>query len=202
MNLVNILSGHIGETFYSPAYGNITFNGVSGSVCKELIFTTPNNADFRLFGDGKLSFNGELMVFPSKDMRNWDVWLENQKPATWNDLTKKNNKIICKFDKDIQVIHVNDIKNDIVKSAEALIKIQTLIDTLYGGRVTTKDIYKQSSHIFSIVMGGNSLSTIPIISEIPNHIPHPIMFHSKKFAEKFLDNAENLKLIKDFYNLN
>ena len=88
INLCEILKGHEGETFYSPAFGNIKLNCITDIIYFESI---NGKVSFDIYPNGTYCSNGELIIFPSKDQRDWNKWIEEQKskvPKTWSELVK------------------------------------------------------------------------------------------------------------------
>ena len=74
INLCEILKGHEGETFYSPIYGNLTYHPTLYPLVR---FKTVTGAIFDINANGKVYENSdELFVFPSKDQRDWNKWIE------------------------------------------------------------------------------------------------------------------------------
>ena len=58
---------------YSPAFGKMKYDGISNCIGEQRIFLVskePITVPF--LTDGKLKKDGEIMLFPSKEMRSWD----------------------------------------------------------------------------------------------------------------------------------
>lgn len=195
INLCEILKGHEGETFYSPCFGNCRLDDVNN-----LIYFTSLDTEvtFSLRKDGKYSSKqGELMLFPSKDYRDWDKWVEerNKVPKTWSELIKSNTTLECKINvinKQEQHVFVN--ASPVVKSALALLKIHKLIEVGYGGNVTNEEWetfvpyyiwYNTDNERF--MLNSSTLAK------------HHIAFHTKEQAEEFLKYPENVQLLKDYF---
>ena len=195
LNLCEILKGHKGETFYSPIYGNIIFNRIieNGNLLFSYVDVEEDCCVF--LPNGKYHSNGEVSIFPSKDQRNWNKWIEEQKaktPKTWSELCKENNKQICiaeKVDNFIfQITTFNSIS--VVKSALALLKIHQLIEVGYGGnRIDNDDIYYGNWTI-------DPHGFCPVRNDFG--VRH-ILFHTKEQAEEFLSYPENVQLLKDYF---
>lgn len=70
IDLTKILDGcPIGTEFYSPIMGNVKFDSIVG----KFIYVTTIYGNLELFDkQGKYGhYNGECMLFPSKDQRDW-----------------------------------------------------------------------------------------------------------------------------------
>lgn len=71
-----------GKSYYSPAFGEVILYEDNGFL---MLTDTYDNLsqcpDFvkTLCDDGKWTPDGELIVFPSKEQRDWDVWAAQQK---------------------------------------------------------------------------------------------------------------------------
>lgn len=88
INIAKLLNNTRNKYFYSPAYGKIMLNGV---IDDKIYFENDKYLTFNKFG--QLDSKGECMVFPSKDMRDWEKY-------TWkngNVLTSGNETIIFKW---------------------------------------------------------------------------------------------------------
>lgn len=75
-----------GKSYYSPAFGEVILDEIDGKLmltdadvnleeCPDYVKT--------LYDDGKWSPEGELIVFPSKEQRDWDVWVAQQKQTIY-----------------------------------------------------------------------------------------------------------------------
>ena len=61
-----------GTKLYTDAFGELSFDGV-GSNKDEIIFTkTKVNTSCYFYNDGKYSIHGEHILFPSKEMQDWN----------------------------------------------------------------------------------------------------------------------------------
>lgn len=88
VNLKLLLSGHEGEVFYSPCFGDIIFDFMDEN---HLMFHCCDyeydNIPFRFNGTLVGTCEGtEMMVFPSKNQRNWDGWNTDIEPQTYEDV--------------------------------------------------------------------------------------------------------------------
>ena len=204
INLCEILKGHEGETFYSPCYGYITLEIIKPN-CYFSLFFVGNNSEYKFTKHGKISTSNdaECILFPSKDQRDWNKWFEEQKPKvpkTWSDyiIVNKDN-----FDKGIYdyCVDVSGSNNNgwtrrntsIEKSALALLKIYQLIETGYGGNISSEE-WNNNEWKFTYQY---TKTGIDIISTcISKYI---IAFHTKEQAEEFLSYPENIQLLKDYF---
>lgn len=204
INLCEILKGHEGETFYSPCYGYITLEIIKPN-CYFSLFFIGNNSEYKFTKHGKISTSNdaECVLFPSKDQRDWNKWIEEQKPKvpkTWLDyiIVNKDN-----FDKGIYdyCVDVSGNNNNgwtrrntsIEKSALAFLKIYQLIETGYEGNIKFLPPcyyieYDCANKPKFIVKEDNSYS-----------IKQSIAFVSKQQAEEFLSYPENIQLLKDYF---
>ena len=59
---------------YSPAFGKIKFNGIRDTFANEqrIAMLDENQIDIAFLTDGKFRKSGDVMLFPSKEMRSWD----------------------------------------------------------------------------------------------------------------------------------
>lgn len=59
---------------YSPAFGKIKFNGIRDTFANEqrIAMLDENQMDIAFLTDGKFRKSGDVMLFPSKEMRSWD----------------------------------------------------------------------------------------------------------------------------------
>lgn len=203
LNLLKILKGHEGETFYSPTFGNSKLNCIS-----DVLYFKSINAklSFNVYSDGTYCEDGEICIFPSKDQRDWDKWFEEQKPKvpkTWSDIIKANEvpNIMAGINWPDYVEGTTNNNTPIEKSALALLKIYQLIEVGYGGNVTYErcasvkypDVFK----ITPTGLNGTLALTVKEV-EVESNQNH-IMFHKLEQAEEFLKYPENIQLVKDYF---
>ena len=69
LNLIEILEGcPKGTEFYCPLFGKVLFS----KICSDVIYPIrTNRAPFTSDGKYLCDFNGECMLFPAKDQRDW-----------------------------------------------------------------------------------------------------------------------------------
>lgn len=196
LNLCEILKGHEGEIFYSSLYGNMTFVEIRKGYAYPLIFTLKSK-DYYLTSDGKFNLdNAECLIFPSKDLRDWNKWFEEQKPKTpktWKEIVESNQN------KSYGVVITAsgyDIANEpIEKSALALLKIHQLIEVSYGGNILPNK-YNGQNTFWVILLEGVTKE----FKACPNsRSRHLISFHTRAQAEEFLKYPENIQLLKDYF---
>ena len=209
LNLCEILKGHEGETFYSPIYGNIVLTKVDDRYPYPLYFdTNVNNKSVQTFNsDGKPDvFCAECLLFPSKDQRDWNKWVEEQKPKApkiWSDyiIVNRDNfdKGICDYCIDVSGTSNNGWtrrNTPIEKSALALLKIHQLIEIGYGGNITDKEWNRYCYPKYFIeYINENKMFKVMEFSYYKSHIA----FHTKEQAEEFLKYSDNIQLLKDYF---
>ena len=195
MNFCEILKGHEGETFYSPCYGYITLKAIK-PYCYFSLFFNDHNSEYKFTKYGKISTSNDAdcVLFPSKDQRDWNKWIEEQNPKTpkiWNDMTKCNVEVwqhISRMD--------YGPTEPIVKSVLALLKIHQLIEVGYGGNVTRSDyidIHKKAWGIDYDFLRNNFH---------PSTICYSLVaFHTEEQAKEFLSYPENIQLLKDYFQV-
>lgn len=207
INLCEILKGHEGETFYSPIAGNIILEHINDNSNFEnpLLFIDADNEFVTFTANGyyvSIFKNAEPVLFPSKNQRDWNKWLEEQNnkiPKTWRDYINSNlyspNSIINEINK----YHLID--NSIEKSALALIKIHQLIEVGYGGNVTNKEWKTNKLPKYCIVVticGRNDKESYISLEETTTY-KRSIAFHNRKQAIDFLSYPENVQLLKEYF---
>ena len=203
LNLCEILYGHEGEKFYCALDGqivtliNIWDNGT-------IEFKRPNGISRCRYSNGGFLDTGECQIFPSKDQRDWNKWVEEKKPKTpktWEEFVKTTKIAGLRAE-------INTIWNDTVyagtcrnipieKSALALLKIHQLIEVGYGGNVINDEWIDRDITKYFISFGNDNIIGIEktILSEEFSHIA----FHTKEQAEEFLSYPENIELLKDYF---
>lgn len=64
----------LGTELYSPAFGKMAFSGIRDTFANEqrIAMLTESKIDMAFLTDGKFKESGEIMLFPSNLMRNWD----------------------------------------------------------------------------------------------------------------------------------
>lgn len=201
LNFCDILKGHEEEIFYSPTFGKLKLDRIFDT---SLQFKAMYGESILISSEGifvgTLGSEKELCIFPSKDQRNWNKWIESQN-KTWSsfcknshldsiELTYKANSISVKFD--------DNTNNPIIKSSIALLKIHQLIESGYGGNYN-KDKYNTGNydHCDGYTIYFSFEDNVFILENCTTICP--IMFHTYKQAEEFLSYPENIQLLKDYY---
>lgn len=194
INLCKILKGHEGETFYSPIFGNLTFICV---IYPDVRFKTTTNIVWDIKPNGKLYNNSdELCVFPSKDQRDWNKWIKEQKhkvPKTWSEYVSTfdiESEPTLWFDSDMNFGAIGN-------SCSALFKIHQLIEVGYGGNVTNEEWKDTTTTKFTIVLYYTIMSGFEFAIHSTTCV-HNMAFHTREQAEKFLKYPENVQLLKDY----
>lgn len=83
LNVSNIIGAYpIGTPVYSPAYGDCSFKGLeeNGLINLKAILS---GEDITLSEDGILAEGGELMVYPSREMRSWEKFAFKKGDILW-----------------------------------------------------------------------------------------------------------------------
>lgn len=188
INLCEILKGHEGEIFYSPCCGYIELTKIGNFV---LYF----DDTFKTDSYGRINNRGKCILFPSRNQRDWNKWIKEQKPKvpkTWSELVEQDK---VKFQKAINIAD-KDISgyNAIEKSALALLKIRQLIEVGYGGNVTNEE---WGTHKIKYTIRKDKVFGIDYTSIVWMY--SPIAFHTNEQAEEFLSKPENIQLLKDYF---
>lgn len=208
LNLCEILKGHEGEVFYCTLCGEVIIISISG-------YTPPfNNPDYPIVIKGvngpELNIlrsnghflnedRGECVLFPSKDQRDWNKWVEEQEakvPKTWSNIKDKNIYYFKVCNDLIELEKSANVLFPIEKSALALLKINQLIEVGYGGNITDKEWNRYCYPKYFIEY--NNESKIFRVMEFSYSKSH-IAFHTKEQAEEFLKYPENVQLLKDYF---
>lgn len=198
LNLCEILKGHEGETFYSPICGDILFYQIDSNRSYPIRCSKKTRMiDFTSKGEFYKDYDGECQLFPSKDQRDWDKWIEEQKskaPKTWSELEKVTPRPIT-----IYSIGVPTASDAQMNSALALLKIQQLIEFGYGGNVTNEK-WKEFNYkdpVFCIIPSCDKTFIIHNVCGL--HKKRHIAFYTMEQAEEFLKYPENIQLLKDYF---
>lgn len=213
INLCEILKGHEGETFYSPLFGeNVKLYSVgpangNGLINVQRTGKIQNGVITSFMDDGSYIKGGEIQLYPSKDQRDWNKWIEEQKPKipkTWSDYckiipppTKNDYK-----DYPSTINSLTSIRKDITpieKSVLALLKIRQLIEFGYGGNLTNEEWLDDSCKYFPCPIIDN-LKVKFVVGKSSYFIDKcNITFHTEEQAEEFLSYDENIQLLKDYF---
>lgn len=193
LNLCEILKGHEGETFYSPAFGVVILKEIRNDHLSVKNIDTIIN----LYKDGRYNIYGKCIIFPSKDQLDWNKWIEEQKPKvpkTWSEYTKQfdiSSEPTLWFDSDMNW-------GEIGKACAALFKIHRLIEVGYGGNVTNEEWKsKKDKWIINLICSKNGYSFIVLKTTYFVDKCH-IAFHTEKQAREFIRYSENIQLLRDY----
>ena len=182
----SILKGHEGETFYSPIYGDVHINfGVSGDNENVLrmypagefscyLPVSPNGYHF------DYSNSGEMIIFPSKDQRDWNKWIEEQEPKvpkTWSEFVEKDNRAIT-------------------YNLEVTYNEYPPVEVGYGGNVTNEDWKNPYLAKYDIIP--DTAHSDKLCVRCVGFVKSVIAFYTKEQAEEFLSKPENVQLLKDY----
>ena len=200
LNLCEILKGHEGEIFYSPLCGEVKLISISYNIEYPIKIESLHGGKPRITltsnGCYYSEVNEEIMLFPSKDQRDWIKWdKENNKskvPKTWSELEKQdinNLYALCKS--------INNKAYFVEKSALALLKILRLIEISYGGNISSEEWYDDLTPKFIITEKQANGTFTTCCARIQTHRT-PIAFHTSSQAEEFLSYEENIQLLKDY----
>lgn len=199
INLCEILKGHEGEIFYSPIIGYVTLQNINTlSNVYPLRFVDNKNCNIFFTCDGRYFANcdnAECIIFPSKDQRDWNKWIEEQKskvPKTWSDIKEEK-----RFQGNACIVVNKEALTEtpIIKSANAFLKIYQLIEIGYGGNVTNEEWNGINS--YASIQYCTNKHDIDICLNIYNKTN--IAFHTKEQAKEFLSYPENVQLLKDYF---
>lgn len=197
INLCEILKGHKGETFYNPTFGNIKLNAIYGKFIK--FMSIDRSVALTINSNGTFCSSGEVCIFPSKDQRDWNKWIEENKSKTsktWSDSLFTVYELSY-IDNDKDYVLTSTGISPIERSALALLKIHQLIEVGYGGNVINDEWINRDITKYFISFGNDNIIGIEktILSEEFSHIA----FHTKEQAKEFLKYPENIQLLKDYF---
>lgn len=200
INLCKILKGHEGEIFY--LYLRDMFVTLE-KVTKNEIWLLYADCDRTILNShgGYKEFLG-LQLFPSEDQRDWNIWLEEQKPEvpkTWSEFVEKDNRAITyNLEATYNEYQPHSTSyTPIEKSALALLKIHQLIEAGYGGVASaTEASVNNKLCYFSYDYTTNEFEVTPLTSRITSQF---ILFHTKEQAKEFLKYPENIQLLRDYF---
>lgn len=106
-NLCEILQGYEGNIFYSDVFGLVTLKKVTNTY----ITIAWGNIDINLYPDGSKVVGERCVIFPSKEQRDWTIWLNEQtKELTYDAIESKLGDVIdttvrCHTPQQINQIH-------------------------------------------------------------------------------------------------
>lgn len=203
LNLCYLLKDHISELFYcSLTGGYVVLKSLNDN--KMEVIAQDNNGVFCknicLNSDGSYLENGEIQIFPSKNQKDWNVWIEDRKPKvakTWEQYTLKYKNITnAKEYKGIKYKCEED--DHIENSVTAFVKIHVLIKEGYGGNPSYNDFAYSNDKIYIICPFEKSFDIMELADE--SCFSH-IAFHERSQAEEFMSYYDNVQLLKDYFGM-
>ena len=78
LNLLEILKDcPEGTKLYSPVFGEVKFESINDIIGPIIVTTNTGNAEY-FTADGKMYnyYNGECLLFPSKEQRDWSKFMD------------------------------------------------------------------------------------------------------------------------------
>lgn len=205
MDFSEIFNKNKDKIFYNPLLGDVYVSRDSFGPRKYHMKSTRYSGLEGPISEEGTDMDGNLAIFPSKKQRDWNKWLEDQKPKapkTWSQYIKTNTirpYAALRYTKGY-AIPVDD--TPIEKSALALLKIHQLIEVGYGGYPTKEDydkanyeklwtvrIYKTDDNDF--IFGAS-----PLDGEC---FKNNIAFHTIEQTNEFISYPENIQLLKDYF---
>lgn len=91
INLCEILKGHEGETFYSPLLCDLILEKIDIAV----VYFRYGSSLIGIQYHGK-DLDNKVCIFPSKDQRDWNKWIEEQKSVQVEPKFNIGDKVLCK----------------------------------------------------------------------------------------------------------
>ena len=98
LNLVEILKDcHKGTKLYSTVFGEVEFKGIN-DIIGPIVVTTNIGSDECFTADGKMytHYNGECLLFPSKEQRDWRKFKQKH-PKFYPKTLQPYDKVLVKF---------------------------------------------------------------------------------------------------------
>lgn len=89
INLKEILKDHVGEIFYSTMAGDVLLDCIYISDLYPIVLHHIDTDKFirlDIYGRYVSSNDAECILFPSKDQRDWNVWIKQHRKMTYNDV--------------------------------------------------------------------------------------------------------------------
>lgn len=205
MDLSEIFNKNKDKIFYNPLLGDVYVSRDSFGPRKYHMKSTRYGGLEGPISEEGTDMDGNLAIFPSKTQRDWNKWLEDQKPKapkTWSQYIKNNTIRPYAALRNTKGYNIPVDDSPIEKSALALLKIHQLIEVGYGGYPTKEDydkanyerlwtvrIYKTDDNDF--IFGAS-----PLDGEC---FKNNIAFHTIEQANEFISYPENIQLLKDYF---
>lgn len=206
LNLCEILKGHEGETFYSPCYGYITLEIIKPDNYFSIFFNY-NDSTYKFTKNGKICTrkDADCVIFPSKDQRDWNKWIEENKPKpkipkTWSD-TQFNSSFtvyeLSYIDKDKDYVLTSTGISPIERSALALLKIHQLIEVGYSGNISIEEWNNPTILKYVVICRDNNINEDEYKLQ-----KEAVAFRTAEQRKEFLSYPENIELLKDYFMIN
>lgn len=208
IELLEILRGQQGKTFFSPEHGNMTYrdNTIDEGVLVALL--SPNGSGlsykYRRF---LVSKGGLWNLYPSRELytkypfdgeRAWKEWESKrfESVKTWEELVSTQGVGLDIGEKAYLTIDRNEVTgysfdSPLSKSALALMKIRTLIDLSYGGNPPASN---KCNDLYFFVYEYCGWSVVE-----REGCYDPVAFYTREQANEFLRHASNQQLLNEYY---
>lgn len=122
-NLAPVLKDCIGKSFFSPLLGDVILVKVD-----EALHFQYQNAEFITTQEGT-DDDGNIVVFPSKQCRDWNKWLQSIRPSAWKEITPFS---IMKPESYQEFLKIDNIQGDMSEAAMAFLKLNFLLKYCYS----------------------------------------------------------------------
>lgn len=205
MDLSEIFNKNKDKIFYNPLLGDVYVSRDSFGPRKyHMKSTRYGGLEGPISEEGK-DMDGNLAIFPSKTQRDWNKWLEDQKPKapkTWSQYIKNNTIRPYAALRNTKGYNIPVDDSPIEKSALALLKIHQLIEVGYGGYPTKEDYDKANDErlwtvrIYKTDDNDFIFCVMPLDGEC---FKNNIAFHTIEQANEFISYPENIQLLKDYF---
>lgn len=85
-DLTEILKGHEGITLYSPLTGKVVLEEIDNGNSYPILVKTAKEDEYCFTSDGRFLNipNGECMLFPAEDQRDWSKWNRKEYKVTFS----------------------------------------------------------------------------------------------------------------------
>ena len=184
MTLVEKLKKYVGHGIYSKTFGNCTIHSVTDTT----IFISTNKGIISLDVDGKMDDEGICCIQPTKDIEDFGYWFDIN-----------NDDLLDAYAK-LSFNGETFIKNVALTTSNlALLKIQLIIDKLYGGLPT---INYWLTNGYTYVIAIDCLDKKLHLKIVKHSVYNPISFMNVTAARRFIQNRNNQKLIFEYLKLN
>lgn len=127
LNLCEIIKGHEEDVFYSPMWGDTyvaIFPG-NGAIC--IMSADDTKMRLNIHPDGKYENGGECLLFPSRDQRDWNKWIEQHEKITYTDILNKMINNGCTIES-IALTCASSEQSDKIHAINKLMNVQKWIE--------------------------------------------------------------------------